>query len=113
MGREHAESVSAFLGAMGPVMTPFYLAYGLTRGALVGTQALAALVLNGSKLVAYGGYSLMTTQIVVIGLAIGAITIFGAFLGKLALDRVSEHVFPYIVEGALVAAGLWFVFQAG
>ncbi|MGH7830024.1 MAG: sulfite exporter TauE/SafE family protein [Candidatus Binatia bacterium] len=33
--------LSALLGSVGPIMIPFFLAYGLVKGALIGTEALA------------------------------------------------------------------------
>jgi uncharacterized protein len=32
--------LSALLGSVGPIMIPFFLAYGLVKGALIGTEAL-------------------------------------------------------------------------
>jgi len=33
--------VSALVGSVGPLMAPFFLAYGLGKGAYIGTEALA------------------------------------------------------------------------
>ena len=40
--------LSALLGSVGPLLAPFFLAYGLVKGAYVGTEALATVVMHGA-----------------------------------------------------------------
>ena len=103
--------ISALVGSVGPFMAPFFLAYGLVKGAYIGTEALSTVVMHVTKLGVYGRYSLLSVNSIVIGLAIGGVMILGSFLGKRILDRVPERVFPYIIEGVLVAAGLLFLIR--
>jgi hypothetical protein len=37
---------SALLGSVGPLTAPFFLAYGLTRSAYIGTEAASALTMH-------------------------------------------------------------------
>ncbi len=101
--------LSALLGSVGPIMIPFFLAYGLVKGALIGTEALATVVMHVTKLVAYGSASVLTPPAFLIGLAIGAIMILGSFAGKTLLDRLPEKFFLVLVEAVLVVAGLTFL----
>ena len=101
--------VSALLGSVGPLMAPFFLAYGLVKGAYIGTEALATVVMHVTKLVAYGNASLLTGSSVIIGLLMGPIMIVGSFVGKRIVDRLPEHVFVRIIEVVLVVAGLIFL----
>jgi len=103
--------ISALVGSVGPFMAPFFLAYGLVKGAYIGTEALSTVVMHVTKLGVYGSYSLLSVNSIVIGLAIGGVMILGSFLGKRILDRVPERVFPYIIEAVLVAAGLLFLIR--
>jgi hypothetical protein len=48
-----ASFLSALLGSVGPLMAPFFLPYGLVKGAYIGTEALSTLVMHVTKLVAY------------------------------------------------------------
>src|ERR1044072_7687548 len=41
--------LSALLGSVGPIMIPFFLAYGLVKGALIGTEAFATVVMQDRK----------------------------------------------------------------
>lgn len=101
--------LSALLGSVGPLMAPFFLSYGLVKGAYIGTEALATVVMHVVKLGTYGGYALLTAQSVGIGLAIGPVMVAGSYLGKRVLDRVPERVFPVLIELVLVAAGVQFL----
>lgn len=101
--------LSALLGSVGPLMAPFFLAYGLVRGAYIGTEAFATVVMHIAKLVAYGGTSILTIDNVIAGLALGPIMIFGSFVGKRILDRLPERLFVLIIEATLIIAGLGFL----
>ncbi len=98
--------LSALVGTVGPLAAPFFLAYGLVKGAYIGTEALTALTMHAVKLVVYGGAALLTAGSVGVGLAIGVVMVLGTYLGKRLLDRVPERVFPRLVEAVLVVSGL-------
>lgn len=101
--------LSALLGSVGPLMAPFFLAYGLVKGAYIGTEAFATVVMHIAKLVAYGGASILTLKSVTAGLALGPIMILGSFIGKKILDRIPERLFILIIEATLILAGLGFL----
>ena len=101
--------LSAVLGTVGPFAAPFFLSYGLIKGAYIGTEAMTAVIMHITKLGVYGGYELIGMRTVLIGLAIGAVMILGTFLGKRLLNKVPERVFPYIIEGTMLVAGFIFL----
>src|SRR5512143_2807479 len=88
--------LSALIGSVGPLMAPFFLAYGLVKGAYIGTEALATVVMHVTKLVAYGATSVLTTASVVAGIALGPIMVAGSATGKQVVDRLPERVFVMI-----------------
>lgn len=106
-----ASFLSALLGSVGPIMAPFFLAYGLVKGAYIGTEALSTVVMHVTKLVAYRQTAVLTRSGVLIGLALGPIMVFGSFLGKRIVDRLPERVFVGIIEAVLVVAGLLFLLR--
>jgi uncharacterized membrane protein YfcA len=101
--------LSATLGAAGPFAAPFFLAYGLMKGAYIGTEAMTAAVMHMTKLAVYGGYSLVSVKTLLVGLGISMVMIAGTYLGKRSLDRLPEWVFPYIIETMLLVAGILFL----
>ena len=98
--------LSAIVGGVGPMMAPFFLAYGLVRGAYIGTEALSTVAMHVTKLGVYGGYDLLSSRTVLIGLAIGGVMFLGSYLGKRILTVVPERVFPVIIDVVLVAGGI-------
>ncbi len=103
--------LSAVLGTVGPLAAPFFLSYGLIKGAYIGTEAATAVAMHVTKLAVYGGYRLVGTQTLLIGLAIGAVMLLGTYLGRLLLGRVPERVFPYLIEATLLVSGMIFIIQ--
>jgi uncharacterized protein len=101
--------LSALLGSVGPLMAPFFLAYGLVKGAYIGTEALATVVMHVTKLVAYGNASLLTASSATIGLLLGPIMIAGSYTGKRIVDRLPERISVGVIEVVLVVAGLIFL----
>ena len=104
-----ASFLSALLGSVGPIMAPFFLAYGLVKGAYIGTEALSTVVMHIVKLIAYRQTAVLTLSGALIGLGLGPVMILGSFLGKRILDRLPEKVFVAIIEGVLIVAGLLFL----
>ena len=103
--------LSALLGSVGPLMAPFFLAYGLVKGAYIGTEALATVVMHVSKLVAYRQAAVLSGAAVLMGLALGPLMVAGSYAGKRIVDRLPERVFVVIIEAVLVAAGLLFLIR--
>lgn len=103
--------LSALLGSVGPLMAPFFIAYGLVKGAYIGTEALATVVMHVTKLFAYRQTSLLSRHVWLVGLALGPIMVVGSLAGKKIVDRMPERVFIAIIDVTLVAAGLLFLIR--
>jgi uncharacterized membrane protein YfcA len=98
--------LGSLVGAIGPVLSPFFLAYGLLRGAYVSTDALCTVGNYITRGLVFHRYQLMTEATVLVGLYTGVIMIGGAWIGRRLLDRLSERAFLRLVEALLVACGL-------
>ena len=97
---------SALVGSVGPLTAPFFLAFGLVKDAYIGTEASAAVVLHGAKLVAYGLGALLTFTVVGLGLLLAPPTMLGAWVGRHLVHRISDRVFVVVVEIGLVVSGV-------
>jgi uncharacterized protein len=100
---------SALLGSVGPLTAPFFLAYGLTRAAYIGTEAAGALTMHLSKIAAYGAGDLLTRTVLIYGAALTPSTLAGAWVGKKLMTRISDRLFVLLVEIGLIAAGVLFL----
>jgi uncharacterized membrane protein YfcA len=103
-----ASFLSALVGSVGPLMAPLFLAYGLVKGAYIGTEALATVITHVAKLLANRQTATLPASSIGIGLALGPLMIAGSFAGKRIVDQLPERVFVAIIEGTMVAAGVLF-----
>ena len=101
--------LSALVAATGPISMPFFLGYGLRRGAYVGTDALCAAGVHITKTLVYGRYALLTPETGSLGLAIGGVMFAGAFVGRLILDRLSDRSFVVALEVLVGGLGVLFL----
>ena len=103
--------LSALLGSVGPLMAPFFLAYGLAKGAYIGTEAMCTVVMHVTKLIAYRQTAVLTGPDVIDGLMLGPLMIAGSFLGKRIVDRLPRSLFVAIIEIVLIVAGFIFLLR--
>ena len=104
--------LSGLLEGIGPLMAPFFLAYGLLRGAYIGTDALATVLMQVPKLAVFGGMNILDQRILTIGFVIAPFMFLGAFVGKKIVNRISESQFTLLIDLTLLVAGLTFLLQA-
>jgi uncharacterized membrane protein YfcA len=111
----HFPLIGAFFGllsstvvAIGAALTPFYLAYGLRRGAYIATEAVCAFSMHVTRGAVLSRHRLLTWEVVTIGLVLGVVMFAGSWIGRRLLDRMSDRVF--VIEALLVIMGLQFLF---
>lgn len=104
--------LSALVGSVGPLMAPFFLAFGLVKGAYIGTEALATVVMHATKLVAYRQAAVLTLPTTLVGLALGPLMILGSWAGKQVVDRLPVPWFVLLVEVTMTVAGILFIVRA-
>lgn len=97
--------LSAIVGSIGPVMAPFFLAYGLAKSAYIGTEAACTVTIHVAKLIAYGGGGALANGAVLSGLALAPVMIVGSLAGKRILDHLPKRAFVAIIELVLVGSG--------
>jgi hypothetical protein len=103
--------LSALVAATGPVNMPFFLGYGLRRGAYVATDAVCAAGVHLTKTLVYGRYALVTPETGALGLAMGAVMFVGAFVGRRILDRMSDRSFVVALEILVTGLGVLFLLR--
>ncbi len=101
--------LSALVAAIGPVNTPFFLGYGLRRGAYVGTEAACVAVVHLAKTLVYRRYALVSGETAALGIAMGVVMMVGAYVGRRILDRMSDRAFVIVVEVLLTGLGVLFL----
>jgi len=99
-------AVSGMMSGAGPLLAPFYLAYGLRGGAYIGTAGLAGLGTQAVKLAVFGSAAVLTPRIVAYGLFLVPISVVGTVLGKRVMVRFPDWVFVAIIETVMLVGGL-------
>jgi len=102
---------SAFLGIPGPFSAVFYLAYGLSASAYIGTSALGMAMIQVPKLIIFGTSDLLTLRVLLMGVSLGAIAAGSAYIGRIILRRVPDHVFAKIITTMLLISGVVFLIK--
>lgn len=102
-------ALSAVVVTIGPVATPFYLAYGLRRSAYIATEAVCALAMHVARAAVFSRYALLTADAVVVGLVLGGTMFAGTWVARRLLDRMSDRVFLLVIEALLLGMGLQFL----
>jgi uncharacterized protein len=113
IGLWHLAAAGAVIGyitgivvSTGPINTPFFLAYGLAKGAFIGTEALGSLGMYLSKVIAFRSFGVLPDTVVVQALIIGTSLMAGSFLSKRLLLRLPAERFYLLMEAVLLVAGL-------
>lgn len=98
--------LSGVVGTVGPINAPFFLAYGLVKGAYLATEALGAAAVHLTKSVVYGRLAALDGQMLTHGLAIGLALLAGSWLGKRIVLRLDAPAFIRVVEVLLGVSGI-------
>jgi uncharacterized protein len=101
--------LSSTVVAIGAALTPFYLAYGLRRGAYIATEAVCAFSMHVTRGVVLSRHRLLTWEVLAIGLVLGTVMFAGSWIGRRLLDRMSDRVFLAAIEVLIVLMGLQFL----
>ncbi|MCZ6533154.1 MAG: sulfite exporter TauE/SafE family protein [SAR324 cluster bacterium] len=103
--------LAGFMSGVGLLIAPFYLAYGLVKGAYIGTDALGTVFLQSTKLIVFGSANFLQGAVLWYGLALIPFMFAGAWLGKQLLERVPEKIFALLIEVTMLVAGLNFLLR--
>ncbi len=98
--------LSGIVGTVGPINAPFFLAYGLAKGAYLATEALGAAAVHLTKSAVYGRFAVLDLETIMYGIAIGFALIAGSWAGKRIVMRLDTPAFIRTVEVLLAASGL-------
>lgn len=113
LGLGHLALVGAFIGFLtgivvstGPINAPFFLAYGLVKGAYLGTEALGSLAVYAAKAVTFRSLGALPLAIIAKGLIVGSSLVAGAFIAKRYVRQLDAQKFRLVMDGVLLVAGL-------
>ena len=98
--------LSGMVASTGPINTPFYLAYGLVKGAYLSTEALGSMAVGITKAIVFQRLNALPLETVARGLIVGATLMIGSRLAKGFVLRLDAHQFRALMDCLLAGAGL-------
>jgi uncharacterized membrane protein YfcA len=98
--------LSGMVASTGPINTPFFLAYGLVKGAYISTEALGSMAIGITKAIVFQRFDALPLETVARGLVVGASLMIGSRLAKGFVLRLDAHQFRTIMDCLLAGAGL-------
>ena len=102
--------ITGIVVSTGPINAPFFLAYGLLKGAYLGTEALGSLAVYIAKAVTFRSFDALPLPVIAKGLIIGSSLVAGAFIAKRLVHTIDSDKFKLMMDGLLLLAGatmLW------
>jgi uncharacterized membrane protein YfcA len=98
--------LSGMVASTGPINTPFFLAYGLVRGAYIATEAVGSMAIGLTKAIVFQRFDALPLETVGRGLLIGASLMIGSRLAKGFVLRLDADRFRLLMDLLLAGAGL-------
>jgi uncharacterized protein len=98
--------LSGMVASTGPINTPFFLAYGLVKGAYLATEALGSMAIGLTKALVFRHFDALPLETVMRGLLIGSTLMIGSRLAKGFVLRLDAERFRLLMDLLLAGAGL-------
>lgn len=93
----------------GPINTPFFLAYGLVKGAFLATEAAGSLAVYAAKALVFRSFGALPLAAIAKGLIIGSSLMAGSFLAKRFVLSLDVARFRLLMDVLLLLSGLTMV----
>ncbi|NBC24452.1 MAG: TSUP family transporter [Bacteroidetes bacterium] len=103
--------LGTIIGALGPVLNPFYLNYGLDREKLVATKTANSFLMGVSQIGSYTFFGLLSREMWMYGIALGLGATVGNIIGKRFLSNMKGSTFRKWVISLMVISGLVMIFS--
>lgn len=98
--------LSGIVVSTGPINTPFFLAYGLVKGAYLATEATGSVLISLTKAIVFNRFGALPWELVLKGLIIGASVTAGSYIAKGFVLRMDPAQFRLLMDGLMLVAGL-------
>ncbi|MEP2772434.1 MAG: sulfite exporter TauE/SafE family protein [Fulvivirga sp.] len=103
--------ISGLTGATGPVLTPFYINYGLLKEKMIGTKTANSFFADIVKIGGYGAFGVLSGNLWLYGIALGLGVTVGNIIGKRLLKGMKNETFLKWVILLMVISGGVMIFN--
>lgn len=102
--------LGTIIGALGPVLNPFYLNLGLDKEDLIATKTANSFLMGLSQIGSYAFFGLLHNELWVYGLALGLGATIGNIIGKKFLSKMKSSTFRKLVIALMVISGVLLIY---
>jgi uncharacterized membrane protein YfcA len=89
----------------GVIIISLLMAAGLTGAAVIATDAALSVVIGLVRLAVFGVAGVATAKVMAVATLIGAVTLPGAFVARLIVERLPIHVHTAMLDAVVVIGG--------
>jgi uncharacterized protein len=104
--------LTGIVATTGPVNAPFFLMYGLVKGAFLGTEAAASLAVFIAKAITFRSLGALPMEVLTEGVIVGSSLVAGAFIAKHFVRQIDADRFRLLMDGLLLVAGMAMLWAA-
>jgi uncharacterized protein len=104
--------LTGIMVSTGPITVPIFTLYGLERGAFLGTEAAASMIVYLAKVVTFKGLDALPVRIVWQGLIVGSALMLGSFFARPIVLKIPPTKFKFMVDALMLASGLSLLWAA-
>ena len=98
--------LTGIVATTGAINTPFFLAFGLTKGAYLGTEAASTLSILFTKGITFHQLGFLNTTAIIQGLLIGSCVLLGSIFSKRIVLALPEKKFLLLMELVMLISGV-------
>lgn len=98
--------LTGIVATTGAINTPFFLAFGLTKGAFLGTEAASTLSILFTKGITFHLLGFLNLLAIIQGLLIGACVLIGSVFSKKIVLALPEEKFLLLMELVMMMSGI-------
>ncbi len=102
--------LGTIIGALGPVLNPFYLNLGLDKEDLVATKTANSFLMGLSQLGSYTFFGLLDRELWIYGIALGLGATLGNIIGKRFLTGMKSITFRRILLAFMFISGILLIY---
>ncbi len=103
--------LGTIIGAMGPVLNPFYLNLGLDKEDLIATKTANSFLMGISQIGSYAFFGLLQDEYWAYGIALGIGATFGNVVGKKFLSSMKSATFRKLLILLMVISGILLIYR--
>lgn len=104
--------LTGIVATTGAINTPFFLAFGLTKGAFLGTEAASTLSILFTKGITFHYLGFLNSTAIIQGLLIGSCVLAGSIFSKKIVLALPEKRFLLLMELVMLISGISILLMA-